>query len=47
MFIDFIEYMLPGKALLNYTDLFSPNDNQKIDKNINNYFEDFRFKKNR
>ena len=47
MFIAFIEYMLPGKALLDYTNLFSPNDNQKIDKNINNYFEYFRFKKKR
>ena len=34
MFIAFIEYMLPGKSLLDYTNLFSPNNNQKIKKII-------------
>ena len=47
MFIAFIEYMLPGKALLHYTNLFSPNDNKKMKKIIDTKFEDFRFKKNR
>ena len=27
-----IEYMLAGKTLLDYTDLFSPNDNKMNDK---------------
>ena len=29
--IAFIEYMFSGKTLLNYTDLFSPNDYKKND----------------
>ena len=28
----FIEYMLAGKTLLDYTNLFSPNDYKKNDK---------------
>ena len=32
--IAFIEYMLAGKTLLDYTNLFSPNDNKKNDKII-------------
>ena len=32
--IAFIEYMLPGKTLLDYTNLFSPNDYKKNDKII-------------
>ena len=32
--IDFIEYILSGKTLLNYTNLFSPNDYEKNDKII-------------
>ena len=32
--IAFIEYMLAGKTLLDYTNLFSPNDNKKNDKLI-------------
>ena len=35
--IAFIEYMLPGKTLLDYTDLFSPNDYRRI---IYKYFKD-------
>ena len=35
-----IEYMLAGKTLLDYTNLFSPNDYEKIDKIIYRYFED-------
>ena len=38
--IAFIEYMLPGKTLLGYTNLFSPNDYQKNDKLIYKYFKD-------
>ena len=30
--IAFIEYMLAGKTLLNYTSLFSPNNNKKNEK---------------
>ena len=32
--------MLAGKTLLNYTNLFSPNDNKKLGKIIYKYFED-------
>ena len=38
--IAFIEYMLPGKTLLGYTNLFSPNDYKKNDKIIYKYFKD-------
>ena len=38
--IVFIEYMLPGKTLLDYTNLFSPNDYKKNDKIIYKYFKD-------
>ena len=38
--IAFIEYMLAGKALLDYTNLFSPNDYKKNDKIIYMYFKD-------
>ena len=30
--IEFINYMLKGKALLDYTNLFSPNDFKKNDR---------------
>ena len=30
--IAFMEYMLAGKTLLNYTSLFSPNNNKKNEK---------------
>ena len=30
--IAFMEYMLAGKTLLNYTSLFSPNNNKKKEK---------------
>ena len=39
-FIAFIEYMLARKTLLDYTNLFSPNDYKKNDKIIYNYFKD-------
>ena len=35
----FIEYMLAGKTLLDYTNLLSPNDYKKNDKIIYNYFK--------
>ena len=37
--IAFIEYMLAGKSLLDYTNLFSPNDYKKNDKIIYKYFK--------
>ena len=38
--IVFIEYMLVGKTLLDYTNLFSPNDYKENDKIIYKYFKD-------
>ena len=38
--ITFIEYMLAGKILLDYTNLFSPNDYKKNDQIIYKYFKD-------
>ena len=38
--IAFIEYMLAGKTLLDYTYLFSPNDYKKNDKIVYKYFKD-------
>ena len=38
--IVFMEYMLAGKILLNYANLFSPNDYKKNDKIIYKYFKD-------
>ena len=38
--IAFIEYILAGKTLLDYTNLFSPNDYKKNEKIIDNYFKD-------
>ena len=35
----FIEYMIAGKTLLNYTNLFSPNYYKKNDKIIYKYFK--------
>ena len=37
--IAFIEYTLAGKTLLDYTNLFSPNDYKKNDKIIYKYFK--------
>ena len=34
----FIHFMLKGKSLLNYTNLFSPNGYEKNDKIILKYF---------
>ena len=36
--IRFIDFMIKGKSLLEYKDLFSPNDYEKSDKIIN-YFQ--------
>ena len=44
--IAFIEYMLWGKTLLDYTNLFSPNDYKKNDKKLCKYFKD-KFDRNR
>ena len=38
--IDFIEYMLAGKTLLDYTNLFSPNNYKKNEKIIYKFFKD-------
>ena len=40
LLIAFIEYMLAGKTLLDYTIFFSPNDYKKNDQIIYNYFKD-------
>ena len=37
--IEFINYMLKGKTLLDYTNLFSPNDFKKNDQIIKRIFE--------
>ena len=38
-YIGFIDFVLKGKSLLDYTNLFSPNDYQKNNKIILNYFQ--------
>ena len=38
-FIGFIYFMLKGKSLLEYTNLFSSNDYEKNDKIILKYFQ--------
>ena len=37
--IGFIDFMLKGKSLLEYTNLFSPNEYKKNDKTILKYFQ--------
>ena len=37
--IEFINYMLKGKTLLDYTNLFSPNDFKKNDRTIKRIFK--------
>ena len=37
--IGFIDFMLKGKSLLEYTNLFSPNDYEKNDNIILKYFQ--------
>ena len=36
--IGFIDFMLKGKSLLEYTNLFSPNEDKKNDKIIKKFF---------
>ena len=36
--IGFIDFMLKGKSLLDYTNLFSPNEHKNNDKKILKYF---------
>ena len=38
-FIELINYMLKGKALLDYTNLFSPNEFKKNDQIIKRIFK--------
>ena len=40
--IGFIDFMLNGKNLLDYTNLFSPNDYEKNDKIILKYFQELK-----
>ena len=37
--IGFVDFMLKGKSLLEYTNLFSPNEYKKNDKIILQYFQ--------
>ena len=37
--IGFVDFILKGKSLLEYTNLFSPNDYKKNDKIISKYFQ--------
>ena len=37
--IGFIDFMVKGKCVLDYTNLFSPNDYEKNDKMIIKYFQ--------
>ena len=45
--IEFINYMLKGKTLLDYTNLFSPNDFKKNDKIIKRIFKNELFRINK
>ena len=38
-YIEFIDFMLKGKSLSDYTNLFSPNDYKKNNKIILKYFQ--------
>ena len=46
-YIAFIEFMLAGKTVLDYTNLFYPNDYKKNDKIICKYFKDKYGKRNK
>ena len=37
--IGFIDFMLKGKSLLHYTNLFSPNDYERNDTTVLTYFQ--------
>ena len=43
--IGFINFMLKGKSLIEYTNLFSPNDFKRNDNIISNYFMNNVYKK--
>ena len=45
--IAFMEYMIVGKTLLDYMNLFSPDDYKKNDKIIYKYFKDKNGKRKR
>ena len=45
--IVFIEYMIAVKTLLDYTNLFCPNDHQKNNKIIHKYLKDIYGKRKR
>ena len=40
--VGFIDFMLKGKSLLDYTNLFSPNDYDKNDEIILKYFQSLK-----
>ena len=40
--IKLVDFMLKGKSLLDYTNLFSPNENEKNDKIILKYFQQLK-----
>ena len=40
--IGFIDFMLKGQSLLDYTNLFSPNENEKNDEIILKYFQQLK-----
>ena len=40
--VGFIDFMLKGKSLLDYTNLFSPKDHEKNDKIILKYFQQLK-----
>ena len=42
--IGFIDFMLRGKSLLDYTNLFSPNEYEKNDEIIRKYFDELKEK---
>ena len=44
-YIAFIQYMISGKTMVNYTILFSPNDHRDNNNIINKYFKDTYGKK--
>ena len=44
--IGFIDFMLKGKSLLEYTNLFSPNEHEKNDKIILKIFDNSKKKPN-
>ena len=43
--IGFIEYMIAGKALLNYTSFLSPDNYKENEKTVYKYFKDKRIAK--